>query len=438
MKAVLDEDRVTAGLTELARRQATLPVDPDLHRAGRARFLAQALREPARQAPRWRAAWWAAPATAVAVAAWMLWPRALRYEVKGSELDGPYVSAPLSSPVDVTFSEGTSLHLDRDAKLRIEEVRSDGARVLIERGKMAVHVVHRARTAWVFVAGPFEVRVMGTRFDLNWDSTAQTVDLLLHEGSLEVMSPFGRSPIAMRAGQRFLGDLLHRSTTVVDAAERAPGSAELPPWLAAGQGGSVGSPETAETSADPATNPFAAANSADELAGEATGRTSGARSSRAMGARRASWQKLLASGQFAALVSDAESRGIASCLSGCSSIDLRSLADAARYIGQSELAEQCLYALRRRFARSDSSAAAAFLLGRTFEASGALGTAETWYDTYLAETPSGELAAEALAGKMRAAEKLRGRPAGAAIAREYLRRYPTGVHAGVARRLLAQ
>jgi hypothetical protein len=439
MKAVLDEDRVTAGLGELARRQATLPVDPDLHRAGRARFLAQALHKPSRAAPRWRAAWWAAPAMALAVAAWFLWPRALRYEVKGSELDGPYVSAPPSLPVDVTFSEGTSLHLDPDAKLRIEEVRSSGARVLIERGKTAVHVVHRARTAWTFVAGPFEVRVVGTRFDLNWDSSAQTIDLLLQEGALEVTSPFGHSPIAMRAGQRFLGDLLRRSTTVVDAAQAVQGPALLSPPDLADKIAAAPAQETADPSGDRPTDPFAPGDGrVDAVPGEPIGRPGGARSSRAIASRRSSWPKLVASGQFAALVSDAEARGIAVCLAGCSSTDLRALADAARYTGRSELAEQCLYTLRRRFARSESSAAAAFLLGRTFEASGAPGTAETWYDTYLAETPSGELAAEALAGKMRAAEKLRGRGASAAIAREYLRRYPTGVHAGVARRLLAQ
>jgi len=311
------------------------------------------------------------------------------------------------------------LHVDPDGKLRIDEVRSSGARVLIERGNTTAQVAHRNGSEWTFVAGPFEVRVIGTRFDLKWDPSAETMELALHEGSVEVRSPFGQSPIAIRAGQRFLGDLPHRSTTVVDTDE-APAT-EMPGT------GSVASSPAVET-------PRSAAGELDFVA--AGERQHGFHAAPGARSARPTWPKLLASGQFAALVADAERRGIAACLAGCAALDLRALGDAARYVGKSELAEQSYFALRQRFHRSDSSRAAAFLLGRTLEAGGALGKAENWYDTYLGESPNGEFAAEALAGKMRAATGARGSAAGAAIAREYLRRYPDGVHAGVARRLL--
>jgi hypothetical protein len=431
MKPVLDDDRVTSNLAELARRAASLPVDPALHRTGRARFLTAADRRVRKgPMPTWRMTLWLAPAVALGVLTWILWPHALRYEVlryevKGSELAGPYVSAPSSAPALVTFSEGTTLHVNPDGKLRIDEVRSSGARVLIERGNTAVHVAHRHGSEWTFVAGPFEVRVIGTRFDLKWDASAETMDLVLHEGRVEVKSPFGQSPIAIHGGQRFLGDFPHRSTTVVD-------SDEAPATRAVGAGNMMAASPAAE-----------AASSAEpeslELDFLATGsRQHASHVSQSERSARLPWPKLVASGQFAALVADAERRGIATCLVSCAAVDLRALGDAARYVGKSEVAEQAYFALRQRFHRSDSSRAAAFLLGRTLEAGGALGKAENWYDTYLGESPDGEFAAEALAGKMRAAIGARGPAAGAAIAREYLRRYPDGVHAGAARRVLGR
>jgi len=114
------------------------------------------------------------------------------------------------------------------------------------------------------------------------------------------------------------------------------------------------------------------------------------------------------------------------------------LSDAARYTGKSDLAEQSLRALRTRFGRAPEGHAAAFLLGRLRESQGANSDAKTWYDTYLHESPGGAYAAEALAGKMRAVLKTDGSAAAEPLAQEYLKRYPTGVHAGTARGILAR
>jgi len=115
--------------------------------------------------------------------------------------------------------------------------------------------------------------------------------------------------------------------------------------------------------------------------------------------------------------------------------DLRSLADAARYTSRNDLAERSLVALRQRFSGSGQSAAAAFLLGRTYESSGQLAAAQRWYETYYSESPDGEFAAEALAGKMRAVATSRGSSAAKPIALEYLSRYPKGVHVKTARKI---
>lgn len=102
------------------------------------------------------------------------------------------------------------------------------------------------------------------------------------------------------------------------------------------------------------------------------------------------------------------------------------------------MAESALLSLRRRFGTSRESRSAAFWLGRVEEARGATAAAERWYDTYLREVPAGELAAEALAGKMRTVSARDGRAAAAPLATQYLARYPNGVHAESARGILGQ
>jgi TolA-binding protein len=148
-----------------------------------------------------------------------------------------------------------------------------------------------------------------------------------------------------------------------------------------------------------------------------------------------SWSELVRSGDFRAVVSAAAQRGIELSLRGADASELRALADAARYTGESELAERSLTALRTRFPGTKQSSAAAFLLGRTLESRGDARAAERDFAIYLDEDPHGEFASEALAGRMRAVAATEGPAAAKPIALEYLRRYRGGVHAETARRL---
>ncbi|MGC4091186.1 MAG: hypothetical protein QM756_25580 [Polyangiaceae bacterium] len=143
----------------------------------------------------------------------------------------------------------------------------------------------------------------------------------------------------------------------------------------------------------------------------------------------------MAAGKFQELLKLAEQRGLANCARGCSAEDLSALADAARYLGRTDVAESSLRALRSRFGQRNEGRAAAFLLGRLRESQGAAADALGWYETYLNEAAGGHYAAEALAGRMRTTRATRGAAAAVPLAREYLSRYPNGVHAGTARTL---
>lgn len=412
-------------LAELAERGARDSVSEAERRLSRQAFMEKVDAELTSAARRegWRRhlsvpVYWPVPAllvVAAAVALFVMLPRGMSYEVVGAASEGGYVSAPANRSVEVRFSDRTSVVASAGSRLRIEDSTSRGARVLLERGSTNVHVVHARDTDWSFVAGPFDVRVTGTRFELTWDPAAETIELVLIEGSVEVRAFAGSGPVAVRTGQRFRGDALRRSMVVTDAAAK-----EAPP--------------PSEAQGEPAVEPLVTPEVAPVAPGEPHPADPSKVQPKDAHAPRESWQKLIAQGKFARIVDEATERGVSSCLEACSAADLRALADAARYTSRGDLAEQSLLALRKRFA-GDAGRGAAFLLGRLYEARGKSGNARTWYESYLRESPGGDFASEALAGKMRMVDAIEGRKSAEPIAREYLNRYPTGVHAKTARQI---
>jgi hypothetical protein len=147
-----------------------------------------------------------------------------------------------------------------------------------------------------------------------------------------------------------------------------------------------------------------------------------------------SWSKRVAAGDFRGVLAAAEQRGIEAVLQQGALDDLVALGDAARYAKRGDLAQRALSATRKRFPGSGPGRAAAFLLGRLADA-GSPGAAISWYDTYLAESPSGPFAAEALGRKMLAVKRTAGAAAARPVAEQYLRLYPAGPHAALAKDL---
>ncbi len=387
----------------LARKAANVPAAPAVHREGRERIVSIAEAQTHRRGGRaWAYSSLALAAVIVAALAIWLRQRPLRYEIiGGAGVASPYVSAPEEAPVDLRFSDGSNVRAEAGSRLRVDQTYGSGARVLLEKGAAISHVAHHKMSNWTFVAGPFEVHVIGTRFDLRWDPLSEEIDLRLREGSVEVRSPLADGPIIVRAGQRFRATMTERSMTVTDATDVRPSTPEPPP------------PAT-DNAPPPQSAPTVTATKQPQ--------------------RRESWQEMFIHGEYEGVVAAATARGIDVCFANSSVSDLRSLADAARYTGRSDLASRTLLAVRRRFPGTMHSAAAAFLLGRTSEAQ-SLASAERWYETYLSESPEGEFAAEALAGKMRIIAARNGAPAAKSLALEYLRRYPQGVQVKTARKI---
>jgi TolA-binding protein len=149
------------------------------------------------------------------------------------------------------------------------------------------------------------------------------------------------------------------------------------------------------------------------------------------------WMATLSANKAAAVVADAERRGLAAVLERADSEDLWALANAARYAGRYPLARQALNAHRKRFPSADRSRQAAFLLGRLHEGDpGGPTDALGWYDRYLAEAHDGVDVSDALGRKMTLLARWNRRTEALSVARDYLRKFPRGTYAHAARALV--
>ena len=348
---------------------------------------------------------------------------ALSYVVQGTALaNGNTVASLPDEPARLSFSDESRIDLEAATKIKVDAMDALGARVVLVDGAMAVNVKHRATTAWMFAAGPFRVKVKGTAFRLAFAADRGYLTLHMTAGLVEVFAP-GNRTLAVGAGESlelYATPPAPRAAAAPSApepaAEALPGEAPFgspPPtgrneyFRSSSRRVAVRAAEHGEPAVEPPAEPAAVA-----------------------------WSSLLAKGKFAAVVADAEQRGISSILAQAPAGDLVALADSARYTKHYDLAQKALLAVRARFAGTEPARDASFFLGRLAEASpGQPETALAWYDTYLREAPRGLYASDTLVREMTlltrsAPERAR------KLARAYLERFPHGPQTELARSLL--
>jgi TolA-binding protein len=374
--------------------------------AARERFLV-ALNAPRRKrAPRLLAA--AALSVLAAVAALLLVRQTatLEYRMTGPlAANGEWLTVrPNSGAALLQFSEGTEIELGPGSKGRVAEVSRRGARVELASGRLQARVVPRPRARWTVSAGPYLIEVTGTAFDVGWSAAGSELELSLHDGSVVVRGPSLKNGVRVGAGQR----LIANATT---------GRVALSSLLATRPTPEATPPASAPSSPAPVRDVPAPATPAPAPT---------------------SWSELVAAGNFNAVLAAARARGFEQSLDDSSLKDLTALSDAARYVGNRGLARRALLAQRTRFEGSSAAHAAAFMLGRLADDSGALREARSWYDTYAKETPGGAFAAEAMGRKLVVLVRLGDDDAARALARTYLKRFPRGAHASFATELLDQ
>lgn len=99
------------------------------------------------------------------------------------------------------FSDGTSLGLGPETAVNVRETTQTGGTIVLGQGRARAQIVHVKDARWTFMAGPFSVRVTGTEFDLGWDPASETLELALHQGSVELTGPTLAQPRKVRKGE---------------------------------------------------------------------------------------------------------------------------------------------------------------------------------------------------------------------------------------------
>jgi hypothetical protein len=350
-----------------------------------------------------------------------------------------YVATPESSSALLKFTDGSTVVAHRATRLRIPELRLDGATLVLERGRATVEVVHQARsTRWNIVVGPYTIAVTGTKFVVEWIPSAERFSVDMLEGRIEVDGPRFTAPATLRGGQRIEGNASDADwavTPLLDVTQKSP-AYDSPAPVAV-------QVSAAEVAAQPKAladtrheSPRSAGTHANLAAVPAVSGSvgSGAIASAVPSVEAKSWSKMVAQGESQRVVAEAESMGVRVCFGQCNGSDLRALADAARYSGRLDLAEASLRALRER--HPAQAGVAAYLLGAVDEARGRNASALRWYEEYVAVAPNGGFYSEALAGRLRMLVATNGYTSARNAAQQYLELYPNGVGARTAKQIL--
>jgi len=368
--------------------------------------------------------------TALAVmlpAAWLVLkrPSALTFEVIHGTVAASGEIRPLDSGTRIQFSDGSQVVLDDGARTQVRDLAADGARIVLSRGRAHTYFVPRPHAHWQVAAGPYVVQVTGTVFDVEWSDENQALDVWLHKGSVTVRGPMIDGGVVMTRGQHLLMRI--RDNKIVLDKNGLEAAASARP-----AGALVARDDEVDEDLDAPEEP--SVGTSPEGSGSAL-------PSQIVPSRRGGpmlehgWSRHLARGDFEAVVTAAERRGIDTVLARGSRRELGALADAARYTRRGSLARRVLRAEQSRFPDSPEGREAAYFLGNLAEDEGAPHKAIGWFERYRRENPMGTYASQALGHMMVIHNRERSSEA-EVNAREYLRHYPTGSYAEAARRII--
>ena len=404
----LSERHVGAVIRRLSEEHAALHVERDAQRAWRRVESSIAPAElPASSSGSGRVAAFAFAVALAAAALLVLGFRAdsqLSYELRGGRAAGGVIEAERGEAT-VALSDGSSILAENRTKFSVDVVGRNAALTRLVSGKLHVRVTHNDDTSYRFIAGPYEVRVVGTEFDLAWDPSGAGLALSMSKGEVRLVEPGGKLR-TLKSGETL------QLPSVVQA-------------LAQG---------AAQRAATPA--PVAVAEVAAVAPAAADGNVPSAAHAGHDSQQPPSWDALVAKGQFADVVREAETLGIDSVTERRGPSDLKALGQAARYVGKRALSLRAFSALRERNRGTDAARQAAFFLARLQEEQGNQAEALRWLGTYVSEAPRGVYAAEAYGRRLSLTERLRGQAAALPLAREYLERFPKGAYAQSARALV--
>ncbi|MCK9459872.1 MAG: FecR family protein [Proteobacteria bacterium] len=345
-------------------------------------------------------------------------------QVAGTE--GSWVQSDRGEAVPIRFRNGSRLDLGGATAVRIASANTEQVTVEMSRGELSADIRRNGETAWEVNAGPYQIRVLGTAFTVDWSGETSRLAVSVTRGVVHVrgghLSEYG---IRLAAGKRLVaGDPSGRvAVEAMDDGARAGGEAAIADATPAKALPAGEADESIEGGAGPS-----------ERAPKAR---PPAREKKAPPAE--SWKSHYAKRDYPAAIAAAESEGIDALLGRLDIEDLWDLSNASRFAHRSDIARRCLLAVRARFSWTPRAATAAFLLGRgELDEGGSPEVARGWFETYLREANDGPLAEESLGRLMEACDKSGAQEDARRYAERYLSRYQDGLFAVLAKSILSR
>ncbi len=348
---------------------------------------------------------------------------------------GDWIAAPSAELLPIRFSDGSVFRLVAGSRARVVALTSQGARVVLEGGGAHADVAHRDGARWDVQAGPFEVHVRGTAFDVAWDPAHEVFRITLEQGSVTISGCSLPGERTVAKGETFRAQCKEGGLVMLEPTPTTspPVGTVAPPPSPTSAAVLTTKPTTLEgvtvdSAAAPTPLPFAGpvTTSVTNLAAQSTG----------VAAPPLQWHDLFLARRYDEAIRAADAIGLSSICASTDAASLVELSDAARFAGHADDAEVVLRAVRKRFPDDERASVAAFHLGRiAFDNRGSCAEAAQWFQVYLRERPQGAFSREASGRLIEALDRSDDHAGAKEAARRYLLAFPTGPHAETARSL---
>jgi transmembrane sensor len=135
-------------------------------------------------------------------------------------------SGPASEGAKVTFADGSEVTLERASRARVVLDRADAVRLEIERGGVEIEATHVAGRSFVVAARGYEVKVVGTHFEVR--ASPDAVEVHVDRGKVEIRSPSG-DVSTLGAGETWRAGKAEASSPSASLSVSAPPPPPSPP-----------------------------------------------------------------------------------------------------------------------------------------------------------------------------------------------------------------
>jgi ferric-dicitrate binding protein FerR (iron transport regulator) len=115
----------------------------------------------------------------------------LTFEVRGGATAGGVIEA-RRGEATVALSDGSSILAENRTRFSVDVLGRNAALTRLVSGKLHVRVAHNDDTSYRFLAGPYEVRVVGTEFDMSWEPQSGALAISMSKGEVHLRSDDGK------------------------------------------------------------------------------------------------------------------------------------------------------------------------------------------------------------------------------------------------------